>query len=960
MLLIFLCFPVCNVLAQQECPSRHYLMEDGLPSNNIYSILADSKGYLWFCTDQGVARYNGINFQTFTTRDGLSDNEVFFAMEDLLGRIWFATYSGNLCFFYQGVFHTAKNDSLLQLPFHHPFLTFINVEQDSSVTVFFNDRATILSLGKDRKYVTDLSNVQGIPNAVMLTNVRKKDTDTYELFYKDTRFSIRRDGTDLQRLPYRKNKHYNHRRDRIFDYLYSDNMLYTLDEEPVFKFARGFDSITVFWVHERGGIVFLGTDHGLFVNNDYRYLPGENVTTVVQDAEGNYWMSTLKNGVYYFDKNFLHQQMVRVHTKDEIGFSAVSDSTVIFSTIRGDLYRLKGDVAELVYSNTSYLPENKYGMSVSADMDKAGNFHWFLNKEEIYIRKPAADKPFIRRNILDIDVQARKLVVIGDKLYYRNPSCIGGLLYDTSGRRIDSLAVLPLDVSRWPFAITRSDKNELWYSMMHQVYKVTGDTPVRLRAFDEYIFKWFYVYEHLLLGCSIDNTLVLSSKPDGVPATVTITDSSCMWRDAVKLNDHQILLSTNGAYRLLTILPSEDTPRYTIHIVENPVVPVNAESICSDGNRCYFFKKGIISILETDDLMAKPKMPQVYFAKLTAGKKSIIPDGSPVSLPYAQARNVRITFEALTWSSKDIVYEYRIAKLGNEDWVATKANSIDMVNTEWGEYAVMVRACTAGKNCSPAAVLMFTIEKPFWITWWFIAVCSILTLGIVVILIRSMVRKRDREHRMRNEMLRSEYKAMNALMNPHLVFNVLNNVQGLIEGGDKVKAKEYLQTLSRLMRQNMHNVSKELIPLQKELQLLENYLKIEKLRFREWLNYVITVAEDVDVTDILLPPLLIQPLAENAILHGLLPVQSHDAMLTIDISMDGNDLVIKVTDNGVGLNKKHEREDTDSQPFGLSNVRKRIAQLSAMQHNKIVFSIEELYDAAGAVAGTQAIIRMAF
>src|ERR1700761_897519 len=85
--------------AGQEFPMLHYTIEDGLPSNNIYDVYRDSKGFLWFTSDKGIARYNGIKFEKFTTFNGLPDNEIFFSQEDSYGRLWFGTYNGELCYY---------------------------------------------------------------------------------------------------------------------------------------------------------------------------------------------------------------------------------------------------------------------------------------------------------------------------------------------------------------------------------------------------------------------------------------------------------------------------------------------------------------------------------------------------------------------------------------------------------------------------------------------------------------------------------------------------------------------------------------------------------------------------------------------------------------------------------------------------------------------------------------------
>ncbi|KAK6020374.1 Two component regulator propeller [Ostertagia ostertagi] len=92
---------ITNACAQ-TAPMIHYTMEDGLPSNNVYNVYRDTKGYLWFGTDKGVARYNGISFQTYTMADGLPDNEVYMIKEDKQQRLWMILSNGKLCYYRNG------------------------------------------------------------------------------------------------------------------------------------------------------------------------------------------------------------------------------------------------------------------------------------------------------------------------------------------------------------------------------------------------------------------------------------------------------------------------------------------------------------------------------------------------------------------------------------------------------------------------------------------------------------------------------------------------------------------------------------------------------------------------------------------------------------------------------------------------------------------------------------------
>jgi LytS/YehU family sensor histidine kinase len=228
--------------------------------------------------------------------------------------------------------------------------------------------------------------------------------------------------------------------------------------------------------------------------------------------------------------------------------------------------------------------------------------------------------------------------------------------------------------------------------------------------------------------------------------------------------------------------------------------------------------------------------------------------------------------------------------------------------------------------------------------------------GIIVFITWRKLRKKQKEHDADMKYQQSEYKALNALMNPHFIFNSLNNIQGLINKDEKRVANEYLVIFSDLVRQNMHNISKGFISLQQELTLIENYLTLEKLRFKDLVNYEIKVEEEVDIDDIMIPPLMIQPLVENAVKHGLLPKQSTSSKVSIQVYEKDNLLYIVIEDNGIGLTQSLQSENKLHESFGLSNLQKRTEHLRKIQQHEINIEVTELKNSDGSVKGTQAVV----
>ena len=288
---------------------------------------------------------------------------------------------------------------------------------------------------------------------------------------------------------------------------------------------------------------------------------------------------------------------------------------------------------------------------------------------------------------------------------------------------------------------------------------------------------------------------------------------------------------------------------------------------------------------------------------------------------------------------------------------------IDLVNPGYGTYYIKLRAKSISSVLSVPTVFKLHISRPFWATWWFICLIMLAATALVVVAVRYriayLLRKNEKEHANEMKFIRSEYKALNALMNPHFVFNTLNNVQGLVNRNDKLAANEYIRVFADLIRQNMHNISKELIPLQKEIDLVTNYLLLEKLRFKELLNYSIEIDDQTDLSEIMVPPLLVQPLIENSIKHGILPLESAEGKVIIKIYERDGVLYIEVKDNGIGMMKSKERAGKSlHESFGMDNIRKRIEQLSIIQNKEISFTTNELRDEKGELEWTIVMISM--
>lgn len=197
-----------------------------------------------------------------------------------------------------------------------------------------------------------------------------------------------------------------------------------------------------------------------------------------------------------------------------------------------------------------------------------------------------------------------------------------------------------------------------------------------------------------------------------------------------------------------------------------------------------------------------------------------------------------------------------------------------------------------------------------------------------------------------------EKQMLRAQMNPHFIFNSLNSIQHLINSDDRINALNYLSKFSKLLRQVLESSININLVLKEEIELLKIYLELESLRFDNAFSYDVVVDDQLDINEHELPMLLVQPYAENAIIHGLMPKQGSKELLIA--FNDKNDFVeCIIMDNGIGINTDKKQGESGTPSRGMSITAKRIENLKRFTSEKLI-KIENLNK--GTATGTKVTI----
>lgn len=214
-----------------------------------------------------------------------------------------------------------------------------------------------------------------------------------------------------------------------------------------------------------------------------------------------------------------------------------------------------------------------------------------------------------------------------------------------------------------------------------------------------------------------------------------------------------------------------------------------------------------------------------------------------------------------------------------------------------------------------------------------------------------------RQQRLANNLL--ALKSLRTQMNPHFIFNALNSVNSFIALNDERTANKYLSDFSLLMRAVLENSEADFIPLEKEIELLELYTKLEHFRFKDKFDYAIEIDENINIQDFVIPPMLLQPYIENAVWHGLRYKKSKGRLLISMIQSNPDEIKITIVDDGIGREKSKALKTENQQKQkskGMGNIKKRVAILNDMYKDKVDVFIEDFQDEED--TGTKVIVTL--
>ena len=942
----------------QHYTYRQYTTEDGLPSDVVYDFREDDQGYLWVGTSNGMAKFDGYSFTSYDTDDGLADIEALVLRKDRIGRIWAVGNSKKLSIIEKGKIRPFEYNHIIE---ENSELTCraIDFYVDSALTCHYSSNfCGVISIRRNGEYKisaeVDEENFwyleekePGVLFKYQKKTFKKKAIINYPMHYKindkwnqfSTLFSHwgRADAVLIESGLYA----INNAKDTI--HLISPEGI-----KPFFGVKGIINSINYIngevWVGTTSGLEIQKIRAGLTPGKKQRLFGELAITRTYQDRRGGVWMGTLNHGLFYFP----NLSSLSFSGLDGLPFDVISAVT---SDKNGNIFigGENGEIA-LIRSNGKI----KYYSEYPNKIRRVRSFFW--SGDEKLFFDAYSDYVFTFDENLQIKSIARDYLTSGwlKKDFYDFKGTIymggaGGL----NRIRGDTIESVPSPVTRNLYSNTICPKND----SVFYLGSLDGLYEFNIRTGEVY---------YLFKDKPIFNVRINRMKKIGSKNFAIATDGRgiiILSGDSVIVLDRDAGLASDF-YHTLTIHKNEiwgvhkkGISRIKVKGLDPPEFDINGydfkdglgsgrymDVIVNDSIALFASSTGLKQFYYTlHDEESQP--PKVILDRVLINDSEL--EGEIEKNKVTDPKTVEFFFTGLNFvSNGDILYRYRL-KGFDEGWSFTRGRQIRYNSLPSGNYQFEVAARDHKGNWSAEeASFALQILPPFWRTWWFFSLEAIAAIILIFSFInwrlnylKTVTLKKEMEEK---EKAQLELEALRHQMNPHFLFNTLNSIQSFISTRQKDEAVRYLSRFSRLIRRNLEHSRDTSISLKEEIDSLQVYLDLERMRFDNAFEYEIGLDGIRNPDRIHLPSLIIQPYVENAVLHGMQDL-GRPGLIKINFSLDRNELKCVVEDNGVGRDKKaimDGRKREGHKSVGMTITQRRLKLLN----NKILDPKIEIED----------------
>ncbi|MES2132331.1 MAG: histidine kinase [Bacteroidota bacterium] len=963
------------MLAQFE-GLKNYNVKDGLPGSDVYGVLQDSKGYMWFIGDQGVSKFNGYTFKNFSTENGLLDNTIIGIYEDKKQRIWFRSLTGRLFYYKNDRIYTISCNDSLQKIFKVSFNSSIYIDEGDTIWLGATDLFRVkinpgwkskdlkIKLMPEGNYFYTIGKAGVIFGGLTLYD--KGIADQLITGYTDGNKKIAVIHTNLPTKKYEVPR-YNFLRLHNGTYMVSLGKTLINFTDSIILNKTVANGIIIDFSEDIDHSIIVSTTKGVsfFSQKDFKLtknipqIHNKFITGSLLDSERGLWFTSEGDGVYYIPhRNFSYYAVDNGIAKSKIScIKPYKNQSVIVGFVDGSINILKHDTI-LNY----YLPVTNSLKHVSkiSTIDEYENQIYISNAEKTYRFTgknltviPGLNQPGTKR-LLE-DKKDSTLWILNFRSLFK---------YDP---KHDFKLISKYNVKLRMDNMYQDSHGLLWLCSAYGVYTCDGKTIKNMKEYDP-----LYSYRPVDIAEDLKNNIWIATRGGGViikerNRLTQLTEAKGLAGNMCK----NILIDSNtvwvGTNKGLSKINRSIDGNYHIENMYSKDGLLNNEigGIIKFNHMIWVAHNNGITVFDPAKVNIEKNAPPVYITQFSVNDSSYSLNKRH-TLSFDQ-NYISISYEGLSYKNAgNIEYKYRIKGI-DPDWVHSYYTTIKYQSLAPGNYTFEVFAkSNDGTWSKKPATLTFTILCAWWDTWWFITICIILSVTLVVVLFKyrlDSIRKAEFEKEMLRHRISSiELQALRSQMNPHFVFNAINSVQYFITDNDPESSQKYLEKFSSLIRYVLDNSKLAPISLKTEINALNIYMELEALRFK--FNYEIIIKDNAPIENIYIPSMLIQPYVENAIWHGLMH-KKNIGKIKITFIINTTDLKCIIDDNGIGRKRSEEiklnaGKIETHKSLGMSITKERLDIINKINQSNLKVTITDKINDLGESTGTRVEIDIPF
>lgn len=916
------------ILLSQNYVLKQYSVAEGLPQSQVYDIIEDHNGQIWLATrGGGLALFNGADFKVYSTDDGLINNFISALYQDQKKNIWVGTSNGVSQYngikfrnyllegknFAVTVSSIAERNNILYLGtsngiYKRKDKVFINVSNELglpgfSVTDVFFDQNNVLWVSHNK----GVSKIDG-KNTIHFANDIIKDTypqciaqsksgeiwsgtygkGVFNFFGKQSKKIEKLDGLIVLNILPDNNwlwlstlkngvLKYNIKTEQIVKIQQSDQ-LPTKNCRLTFK-----DSWGSYWIGTSGGGLIKYAQSPIKSYTEADGLKGNYIYALAASSDSGMWVSTGKRKLLKFKNGFFEEYGIEQNIyalKIKALFEDSQKRLWIGTEGSGVMLYKDGET-------TFYKSGKELGSNFVKDIieDRNGNI-WIATSNGISKISPQL------KNIKQYSKNNKNIHFNRVNTLWEDRS--GKIWYGTQGRGIGIISEGTYEVLDLKSGLSSNIIRDLTEDKKGNLYIATAGTGVDVVSPYSQPFQ-----------------IVNLSYQDGLSSiniySIFCDSNDVLWVggdkgvDKISKPSHAKRIVTNYGY----------AEGFTGVETSTGAVDIDANGDIWWGTINGLMKSSF------KDYNATKIQPKISLSSVSLFYHNI--QGTqyePNILNWYQANNLELEYRdnhiGFELSGTDlkqpdgIKYRWRLDG-GSGRWSpASKQGDIFFSNLSPGHYIFQAKAINKNGIESDELRFFFVVKSPYYFTWWFLTIIVLVVIGSVFFGIRYRIDQVEQKAKtvtdkleLEKEVLELEQKTLRLQMNPHFIFNALNAIQDQIRDNNNKNARYSLMKFSKLMRQILEHSMEERISLEQEISLIENYLSIEKITRENSFEFNVSVADDIDIEEEGIPPMLIQPFLENAIIHGIAG-KSDVGLVDVQFSINESTLTVEVTDNGIG------------------------------------------------------------